>query len=242
MVSTTTLLLAMIALIAGLARGFSGFGAALIFMPLASALVGPRLAAPLFMVMDAVVALPMLADARKRATWAEVMPMLAGAVVGVPAGTFVLTHFDATGLRWVIVGLGAIMLGLLISGWRYGGRPHVFTTGVVGVISGICGGAAQIAGPPVVAYWMGGASARQVVRANMVLFFAGTTLLQIFAYGWSGLITSEAVWHALLAGPAYGLGLYGGSLLFGRADESVFRRISLVLIALALMVSLPVWH
>jgi uncharacterized protein len=239
---SNNLLLPLTALIAGLARGFSGFGAALIFMPLASALIGPRLAAPTFMVMDAVVALPMLRDARTHATWAEVLPMLAGAVVGVPAGTFILTHADATVLRWVIVGLGAIMLGLLISGWRYHGQPHRFTTAVVGVISGICGGAAQIAGPPVVAYWMGGPSARQVVRANMVMFFAGTTLLQIFTYGGSGLITGDAAVYALISGPAYGLGLYGGSKIFGWADEAVFRRISLVLIALALLVSLPVWR
>src|ERR1700730_12593677 len=38
------------AFIAGLARGFSGLGAALIFMPLASSVVGPKLAAPLLLI------------------------------------------------------------------------------------------------------------------------------------------------------------------------------------------------
>jgi hypothetical protein len=40
------------ALLAGLARGFSGFGSALIFIPLASAALGPRVAAPLLVLVD----------------------------------------------------------------------------------------------------------------------------------------------------------------------------------------------
>ena len=37
-----------IAFVSGTARGFSGFGAALIFMPLASSIASPRLVAALF--------------------------------------------------------------------------------------------------------------------------------------------------------------------------------------------------
>ena len=41
------------ALAGGLARGFSGFGAALIFVPLASVALGPQGAAPLMLVLEA---------------------------------------------------------------------------------------------------------------------------------------------------------------------------------------------
>ena len=46
------LAIVLIALIAGLARGFSGFGAALIFVPMASAVIGPKVAALLLLVVD----------------------------------------------------------------------------------------------------------------------------------------------------------------------------------------------
>ena len=238
----STYLLPLIALTAGLARGFSGFGAALIFMPLSAALIGPKLAAPLFMVMDSVVALPMLRDAWGRGLRRDVVPMLMGAVVGVPLGTYALTMLDPLLLRWIIVALVASMLVLLISGWRYHGEPHRAITAFVGALSGLAGGVAQIAGPPVVAYWMGGAGTKQTVRANMVLFFAGTTVLQLFSYGGSGLISREALWGALVTAPFYGLGLYLGSRMFGRANEKIFRGVSLVLITVALVVSLPVWQ
>ena len=46
------------AFVAGLARGFSGFGSALIFMPLASSMAAPRLVAALLLIIDFVAAAP----------------------------------------------------------------------------------------------------------------------------------------------------------------------------------------
>ena len=46
---TTLVLTVLLAGVAGLARGFSGFGAALIFMPAGSALVTPAVAAPVLL-------------------------------------------------------------------------------------------------------------------------------------------------------------------------------------------------
>ena len=54
------------AFIAALARGFSGFGGALIFVPLASAAVGPQAAAPVLLVIDGIAQLALMKNA-----WAE---------------------------------------------------------------------------------------------------------------------------------------------------------------------------
>jgi uncharacterized membrane protein YfcA len=56
-----------------------------------------------------------------------------------------------------------------------------------------------------------------------------------------GLITQAVLMLALLAGPAYGLGIYLGSRLFGVASETTFRRICCALIGLAAAVSLPIF-
>ena len=48
-----------IAFVSGTARGFSGFGSALIFMPLASSIAAPRLVAALLLVIDFVAAAPL---------------------------------------------------------------------------------------------------------------------------------------------------------------------------------------
>ena len=61
------LLLTFVALVAGTARGFSGFGGGLIFVPLASALASPQVAAPVPLIVDAVMTVGMLPNAIRRA-------------------------------------------------------------------------------------------------------------------------------------------------------------------------------
>lgn len=70
--------------IAGLARGFSGFGAALIFMPLAGSVVGPRVAAPLLLIIDAITAIGLIPNAWRRSDRRGVGIMAIGALIGVP--------------------------------------------------------------------------------------------------------------------------------------------------------------
>jgi len=78
------------------------------------------------------------------------------------------------------------------------------------------------------------------VRANIVLYFAISTVLTGASYLVGGLITQSVIALSLATGPLYGLGLYLGSRLFGRATETSFRRVSYGLIAAAAIVSLPV--
>jgi uncharacterized protein len=237
-VGTLALLLA-VTLAASLARGFSGFGAALIFIPLASALLGPRIAVPLLLVTDGVMTAGMIPGAVRKADRRDVLTMALGALIGVPTGTWLLTTLDPMVLRWGIVALAALMLALLLSGWRYRGRPKPSLTVLVGLISGFFSGAAQVGGPPVVAYWLGGTIPAVTVRANIVFYFAITTAIAAIGYVWGGLITSQILLLALLVAPIYGLGTWAGSRMFGLASDRTFRRICLAMIAFATVVSMP---
>lgn len=236
---TLALLLA-ITFAASLARGFSGFGAALIFIPLVSALVGPKTAVPLLLVTDGLMTAGMIPGAVRRADRRDVLTMAIGAVVGVPAGTWLLTSLDPVVLRWCIVALAAAMLALLLSGWRYRGRPKPPLTVLVGLVSGFFSGAAQVGGPPVVAYWLGSTTAATTVRANIVLFFAITSVFGAIGYVWGGLITLHILALAAVIAPVYGLGTWAGSRMFGLASDQTFRRICLAMIAFATVVSMPV--
>jgi uncharacterized protein len=234
-------MLALTSLAAGLSRGFSGFGAALIFVPVAASLVGPQLASAILLIVDAVLAAPMIAPAWKPASRPAVALMVVGALVGIPLGTAVLAHGDPLLLRWFIVGLATAMLALLLSGWRYHGRPHASLTIAVGALAGLFGGIAQIGGPPVIAYWLGGAARAEVARASIILFFAASTIIGIVSYVAGGLVTREALQLSVLAAPGYGLGLWIGTKLFGLASDVTFRRVALALIALAIVLGLPLW-
>ena len=235
----TALAICVIAFISGTARGFSGFGSALIFMPLASSLAGPRLVAALLLVIDFVAATPLVPNAWKHADRKSTAILVLGALVGVPIGTWLLSRLDPVTTRWIISGFVIALLILLVSGWRYRGDEHAVISVGVGGLSGFCSGLAQTGGPPIVGYWLGRPIASSIARANILLFFGASDLFSLVSYAVTGLITLETIRFSLLVGPVYGLGVGFGATLFGRASDKLFRMICYVLIALAVIIGLP---
>lgn len=229
------------AFVAGMARGFSGFGSALIFIPLASSIIGARLASPLLLVIDFVAAAPLIPNAWQHAERRDVSVMLLGTIIGVPVGTWALTQMDPVAVRWMIVALIVPMLALLMSGWRYRGTPTALLTVAVGAIAGFFNGVAQVGGPPVVLYWLRDVTAARVVRANIILFFAISSVFTTISYLAGGVLTTSVLGLALLTGPAFGIGLWLGSRMFGLASDENFRRACYGLIALAALISLPLF-
>src|SRR3981189_3927084 len=111
-----------IAFVSGTARGFSGFGSALIFMPLASSIADPRLVAALLLLIDFVAAAPLLPGAWQKADRKATSIMVFGALIGVPIGTYFLSRLEPVPTRWIISVLVLPLLLLLLSGWRDRGK------------------------------------------------------------------------------------------------------------------------
>src|SRR3981189_1148979 len=144
-----------IAFVSGTARGFSGFGSALIFMPLASSMAAPRLVAALLLVIDFVAAAPLVPNAWKHADRKATSIMVFGALIGVPIGTYFLSRLEPVTTRWIISVFVFALLLVLVSGWRSRGRAHAAVSVGIGGLSGFCSGLAQPGGPPIVGYWLG---------------------------------------------------------------------------------------
>lgn len=228
-----------IAFVSGTARGFSGFGSALIFMPLSSSIAAPKLVAALLLIIDFVAAAPLLPNAWKQADRKASAVMVAGALIGVPIGTYFLTRLEPVTTRWIISCFVTALLVLLLSGWRYRGKEHASISVGVGSLAGFCSGLAQTGGPPIVGYWLGRPIPSVIARANILLFFGASDFFSAVAYAVSGLINTDAILFALVVGPVYAVGVWFGASLFGRASETLFRAICYALIAAAVIIGLP---
>jgi uncharacterized protein len=228
-----------IAFVSGTARGFSGFGSALIFMPLASSIAAPRLVAALLLIIDFVAAAPLVPNAWKKADRKATAVMVFGALIGVPIGTYFLSRLDPVTTRWIISGFVSALLLLLLSGWRYHGKDHPAISVGIGGLAGFCSGLAQTGGPPIVGYWLGRPIPSVIARANIVLFFGASDFFSAVSYAATGLITADAIKFSLMAGPVYAIGVWFGASLFGRASEQLFRAICYALIAAAVIIGLP---
>jgi uncharacterized membrane protein YfcA len=234
-------LAAAIASLAGLVRGFSGFGSALIHIPLVSAVYSPQVAASSFVIIDCLTALYFVPKVYKDANWREILPLAAAAIVAAQFGTLILIYADPIALRWMICGLVGIILAVLVSGWRSHGRPKLPITIAVGLLAGLLGGAVQISGPPVIIYWLSAALAAHVVRANFIVYFAIFSAASLVTYALRGLLTADIVALSLMIGPLQVGAMALGSQFFFRASEADFRRVAYVIVAMAAIVGMPIW-
>ena len=131
---------------------------------------------------------------------------------------------------------------VLASGWRYHGAPRLPITLGVGLFSGVSAGAVLIAGPPVILYWLGGGSSAKTVRANLMVFFMICDVLLVAIYGYAKACSRRARWRCRCCSAfpiSLGMGL--GSRFFHGTSDRLYRSIAYVIIALAALVSLPLF-
>lgn len=231
--------LACVLFIAGSVRGFAGFAAGMIFMPVAASLMPPATAVAAFLVIDGIVAAPLMVRAVRLCDWATVLPAVAGSVVCVQLGAWMLATMDVLIPRWVIFAIVTALLALLISGWRYRNKPATPVSVIVGGISGYLGGISQVSAPPMVAFRMASSRDPAVVRANLIVFFPLASLGTLIAYSLNGFFTLAVLHFLMMAVPVYGLSLYLGSRGFKSASPDLYRKVAYGLIALAALTSIP---
>ena len=233
------LFLATVLFVAGCVRGFTGFGAGMIFIPLATSVVPPSVAAATFLIVDSIVTLPLVVRAVKNCVWRTVLPAVLGAILFVHLGAWLLATANVLVLRWIIFAIVVCLLGLLVSGWRYQRPPHPAVSFATGGVSGVLGGVSQVSAPPVVAMWLSSSSDPMDVRDNLIVFFALASVGTFAAYALHGFFTADVARLLVVAAPVYGLAIFLGARGFGKARPALYRKAAYVLIALAALISMP---
>ena len=230
-----------IAAVAGLVRGFAGFGSALIYMPLIAAVYGPLVAAPTLLLIDTLCSLPFAIQAAPQSNRREVGLVAIGGLVALPFGALALIYLDPLLLRWFIAVLVLLALAALASGWRYAGKPTPAASIAVGLMAGFGGGSVQIGAPPLLVFWLGGANRAATVRANIMVYFIIQGAISLAVYWWSALFTREVIALALLLGLPFVAAMAVGASGFRGSSDTLYRRVAYVIIGFAGLASMPVF-
>ena len=226
--------------VAGIVRGFAGFGSAMLLVPSLSALYGPQVAIPMLGAMELAVGAQLLPRAVRRAEAHTVGYLCAGALVGIPLGAVLLVLVPAEPMRWAISILILVAVALLALGIGRKGPARRNGTVLTGGLSGLTTGATGMGGPPVVIYFLAGTDAAASIRATIICFFIFTTVWQGVVYLANGLLTWEVAAKGALLYPAFALCAVAGTRLFDGSREKTYRRVALALVAAVAVVSVLV--
>jgi uncharacterized membrane protein YfcA len=209
--------------IAGIMRGYSGFGTAVILAPVYSLLWGPRAGIPVMLLMELVVSVQLLPGAIKDADRRVVLPLGGAAALATPLGAWILLTADADALRRFIGGFVLVFGLLLMSGWRYHGSRPLPLNLAVGTAAGLLKGATGMSGPPVILYLLAGLEEAKRHRANLILFFATIAIVSIVPPLLGGLIDLPVLVRLAVLLPVMALAVPVGARLFRVVPDRLYR-------------------
>ncbi|MBE3637151.1 sulfite exporter TauE/SafE family protein [Mangrovicoccus algicola] len=224
---------------AGLVYGFAGFGAALIYMPLATVWVDPSVAVAGLSLSALASLVTVVPRAIRQVEPGPTLLMVAAAFLTAPLGIWVLRSTDPLALRWITSACVALTLAGLMTGWRYRAVPGRLARAAVGAATGIVGGATGLSGPVVILFHLGGQGSAAANRANTLVFLTFLSLLLLPQLAFQGLLSAQAIGLGLLQLLPYAAGCRLGQALFDPARERLYRRSAYLLIAVAVLLGLP---
>ena len=216
----------LVALVAALGsafvRGLTGFGMAILLVPILALALTPVEAVLLTNFLSVFIGLSeirrLLREA-ERSAWF----IIALVAVTTPIGLFLLSRTTPDIARVVIafIALSAFIAILLP---RRGAMPHhPATTGGVGILSGLMTGYAGMPGPPVVPYYVGRDIPRETAKASMLLIFTCASTTGLASGAALGVFDWRLALFAAVLFPAVLFGNWLGNKASGRIADRTWR-------------------
>jgi uncharacterized protein len=224
----------------GLVRGFTGFGTALVYVPVAAKVLGPVEAVVSMLFLDILAAATLTPAALRIANRGEAFRMSLGGVVMLPVGVWLLTIADPAAFRWIVSLLALGLLVLLAGGFRYERKRGPGLVMAAGGLGGFLGGFSGMTGPPVILFYLSGREESAGIRANLIVFFGVYLVAALAVFGVTGLLTAEMAVLGLLLSLPYTVAAWLGAWLFRLRGDALYRRGAYVMVAVAALSGLPV--
>ena len=222
----------------GLVRGFTGFGGALVMVPVLSLVLGPGAALAAVCASGVPVILQLLPAALRHAERTFVLPFAAAAFAAAPAGTWVLVAVPPSAMKVAISLAVLAMTAMMAWGWRFPAQAGPGVMAALGAAAGLVQGASGVGGPPAVAAALARPGPPETQRGNVIGAVSALGLCAAAPYWLHGLFTLESLAVAAIILPAYIGSTWVGIRLFSSRGKAWYRRAALAVLAAVGLVTL----
>ena len=216
---------------AGVVRGYTGFGFAMICALMLTQVFPPATVTPIILCLDVAASLWLFYKVFHQVDWKGLKLIGLGAVLTLPLGTMVLIYVPVTPIRIFISIVIIVLCFALLRQKRKVQATGPLATAGVGMCSGFLTGVSALGGPPVILFYFSSDRPVAVSRASMIAFFLIVDAFALISCLVSGLLTREVVTLSLgfMLPLAAGIGI--GNFLFHRFhNEEAFRKQVIILL------------
>ena len=216
-----------------LVQSLTGFGGALLALPLFALCLNVKQAVITFTLLQVVLNLILIIEARRHVQWKLVFMLLIGGLIGVPIGAYGLATLPTSGIRLIISVLTLIFGLLFLMNVKIRVRPTIANQVGTGLLSGLLGGAIAACGPPVTIYVMAQGWDKGAFRSTQLTIFTCVWAVASFSYLTMGLVTKPVITAFAFAIVPAAAASIAGLLLHRRISAPIFRLLTIWLIVLA---------
>ncbi len=233
---TSLFLIGGIFFLGGLTQGLTGFGLALVALPLLSFFLDIKVAVPLCTLNGLVITLFLSLQLRKYIDFHKIMPLLVGCLPGVFFGVLFLKKADENLLK--------ILLGILLIAYasyrlctkQNPGNIHRSWSYIAGFFTGAISGAFSAGGPPTIIYTTLTGWPKDDIKATLSGFFFAGGAVTALAHAAYGLTTPIVLKHFGAAVLFVLAGVVTGAHLYNKFDTTGYLKLILIgLIVLGVM-------
>lgn len=231
------IMLTLIFFSAGFVQGVTGFGSALLAMPLLLLILDARTAVPLCMLNGLLITLFLSFQLKRHLDWKKKMaPLVIGSIPGIITG---VTFLKRAGDDTIKLFLGLMLIGYSFYSLYMKPRPRKLGriwAYVAGFSTGAIGAAFSAGGPPTIIYTTLTGWPKDEIKATLSGFFLITGMLSTVAHAMTGLTTVTVLGYLVWTAVPVLLGVATGSVFYGRLSrEGYMRSIYFLLICMGLM-------
>lgn len=218
---------------AAVVRGLTGFGFAILAVPLMGLVIPPAQAVLLAIILQMLIGPFGLGKAKGHIDRKLVGGVALFAMLGTPIGLWVLAHTPHDTARLIIAVIAVGCFGTFLVKRAPTPNPAPLHMAATGLSSGLLNGFAAMPGPPVILYFVRSGVPPLTARGSMILVFFASAIAGTLTAAVRGLLSEDLLWLAGLSFPLMLAGNQIGARFFGVIPERVWRSIVILLLCIA---------